>query len=163
MRRTDRELREELAWKILKNHDHGVLSLVLPDGNPYGVPVNYGVFDRFLVFHGANEGQKIDAIDVFPKASFCVVGASDVDKATLSTHYASTIVSGPIRKIVDFEEKRIWLIRLLAHYGISERDAMWSLSVDIPATTVLVLDVEAITAKGFEDAVKPVAKGSTRP
>lgn len=162
MRRSDRELREELAWKILQDNDHGVLSLTLPDGMPYGVPVNYGVFERCIVFHGANEGQKIDAIDVFPKASFCVVAASTVDKATLSTHYASTIVSGTIRKITDFHEKRLWLIRLLAHYGISEEAAMWSLSVDIPATTVLVLSVEEITGKGYADALKPKTEGMIR-
>lgn len=163
MRRSDRELSQELAWEILRNNDHGVLSLVLPDGLPYGVPINYGVFERSLVFHGATEGLKIDAIDVFPKASFCVIAASDVEKATLSTHYASTIAFGTIRKIESFEEKRVWLIRLLAHYGISESEAMWSLSVDIPLTTVLVLDVETLTAKGFEDAAKRRSMGVPRP
>jgi hypothetical protein len=130
---------------------------------PYGVPINYGVFERTLVFHGATEGLKIDAIDVFPKASFCVVGASDVEKATLSTHYASAIAFGTMRKIVDFDEKRVWLLRLLAHYGISESEAMWSLAVDIPATTVLVLDVESLTGKGFEDAAKRRSMGVKRP
>lgn len=162
MRRTDRELSAELAWTILKTNDHGVLSLVLPDGQPYGVPVNYGVYETSLVFHGANSGLKIDAIDVFPKASFCVVSNSDVDKATLSTFYASAIASGSVRKIVDFEEKRRWLIRLLDHYGISETEAMWSLAVDIPATTILVLDVETITGKGFEDAVRQKAQSWNR-
>jgi nitroimidazol reductase NimA-like FMN-containing flavoprotein (pyridoxamine 5'-phosphate oxidase superfamily) len=41
IRRKDRALSEEEAFKILKAGEYGVLSTVGEDGYPYGVPVSY--------------------------------------------------------------------------------------------------------------------------
>ncbi len=153
MRRTDRELTFDQTMQILKRNQHGILSLVLPDQMPYGVPLNYGLYENTIIMHAALVGLKIDAIAYDPHACFTVVHAAKAEPETLSTHYASAIAMGSIRLVEDPLEKRLWLIRLVAHYGISEQAAQEALKVDTPYTAVLLLDIAALTGKGFADTL----------
>jgi uncharacterized protein len=153
MRRTDRELSFDHALQILKRNQHGVLSLVLPDGTPYGVPINYGLYEQTIIMHAALVGLKIDAIEVDPHACFTVVHASTVEPETLSTHYASAMAFGMIRFATQPEEKRLWLTRLLAHYGIPVHAVTEALETDTPQASVLLLEITTLTGKGFADTL----------
>ncbi len=157
MRRKDRELSPELALRILKENNHGVLSLVLPDGTPYGVPLNYGFEQSEIIMHAALVGLKMDAIAHQPVGSFSVIHKAIVDSKNLQTFYASAIAFGPLKVITDPREKRAYLIKLLKHYRISEEEAQRALEVDTPFTSVIVLKIEKLTAKGyanlFEDSL----------
>ncbi len=149
MRRKDRELSPELALRILKDNNHGVLSLVLPDGTPYGVPLNYGFDQSKIIMHAALVGLKMDAIANHPRGCFTVIHKAEVDSANLQTFYASALAFGPLEVITDPVEKRAYLIKLLAHYHISETDAQKALEVDTPYTSVIVLSIEQLTGKGY--------------
>ena len=52
IRRKDRLLPENEAMMLLENGEYGVLSMVLPDEDAYGIPINY-VWDkqRSIYFH----------------------------------------------------------------------------------------------------------------
>lgn len=56
IRRKDRLLPENEAMMLLENGEYGVLSMVLPDEDAYGIPINY-VWDkqRSIYFHCAPE------------------------------------------------------------------------------------------------------------
>ena len=45
IRRKDRLLPENEAMMLLENGEYGVLSMVLPDEDAYGIPINY-VWDK---------------------------------------------------------------------------------------------------------------------
>lgn len=79
IRRQDRLLREENARRLLKEGEYGVLSMVAPEGTPYGVPVNYVWDGKDAVYiHCAPEGRKLRCLLETQKASFCIVGRTHV-------------------------------------------------------------------------------------
>lgn len=153
MRRMDKELTRDIAEAILKQNDYGILSLILPEGTPYGVPVNYGFFDNKIIIHAAMEGTKIDAIKAHPEACFTVVHAHIVDKADLSTFYASAMAFGTVLLIENPIEKRKILLQMLSHYKITESMAQVSLDTETNHTAVLVLPIRFLSAKGDPRAV----------
>ncbi|MDD3842663.1 MAG: pyridoxamine 5'-phosphate oxidase family protein [Candidatus Izemoplasmatales bacterium] len=154
MRRIDKQLSNSMAEAILVQNHYGILSIVLPDGTPYGVPVNYGYVDHEIIIHGATEGTKIDAIRINPFACFTVVHAVINDFIHLNTKYTSTIVHGNIKIITNPEEKRMYLIKLVSHYGLTERDIKTNLITETDITAVLVMSIDQITAKGQADFVQ---------
>ena len=97
MRRNKQALCQEECEQVLRRATSGVLSLISPDGFPYGVPLSYALVDGVIVFHGALEGQKIDCIRRDNRASFCVVDADDVVPEKYTTAYRSVIVRGANR------------------------------------------------------------------
>lgn len=153
MRRHDRQLTHEQATTILKKNNYGILSLVLPDGTPYGVPINYGYKENKLIMHGALVGQKIDAILHQSKACFTVVHTSDVDLPNLTTNYASAMAFGKVSLVEDVQERRDLLIAMLEHYNVTEQMAQEDLDKATKRTAVLVLEIEALSAKGHPQAV----------
>ena len=63
IRRQDRLLTAEEAYTLLKEGEYGVLSMITPEGTPYGVPVNY-VWDGdgAIYIHCASDGRKLNCI-----------------------------------------------------------------------------------------------------
>ncbi len=87
MRRAERMVSQGEARRLLDSSSYGVLSLVSPDGQPYGVPVNhvYVPQDNAVYIHCAQEGQKLDFLRENPKASFTVVGSGQVIEEKFTT------------------------------------------------------------------------------
>ena len=70
VRRRDRLMDEARARELLESSEYGVLSMVTPEGEPYGIPVNM-IWDgrESLYIHCAPVGRKLDALAVNPKVS----------------------------------------------------------------------------------------------
>lgn len=151
MRRIDKQLPETVAEAILKSNDHGILSMVLPDGTPYGVPINYAYDHKEIIMHAALSGQKMEALAVNPSVCFTVVHSSSVDKANLSTNYSSVMAFGTVTIILEPVQKHHYLLKLLAHYGITEQMAEESLRVDSAQTAILVIKIDQLFAKGYPE------------
>ena len=94
MRRKDREISEPEARQLLAQGEYGVLSTVSPDGAPYGVPLSYVYHQGEIFFHSAPEGRKVEYLAAGARASFCVVGATELLPEKFSTRYESAIASG---------------------------------------------------------------------
>jgi uncharacterized protein len=113
LRRQARKIDEEAALGVLRRCDWGVLSTVGPDNRPYGVPLNYALDERgperFLVFHAALEGRKLDNLRHCPQAAFVAVEGAETLPEKFSTAYSSVMVSGPVEIIDDPEAKRACL------------------------------------------------------
>ena len=65
MRRQDRKLEGEEVKEILKSGEYGVLAMVMENGMPYSVPLNYAYDEAAGVIYihcSAEGGQKIDNI-----------------------------------------------------------------------------------------------------
>ena len=102
MRRRAQQLPQEECIEILNNATSGVLAVLGDDGYPYTVPVSHAYYDGKIVFHGAKEGHKIDAIRGCDKVSFCVIAQDEVMPKERTTAFISVVAFGRAR-IVDDE------------------------------------------------------------
>lgn len=147
MRRKDRETSEAEARQLLTEAEYGVLSTVGPDGSPYGIPLSYVYREGGIYFHSAPEGRKLEHLGPGARASFCVVGATELLPEKFSTRYQSAIVSGEIREL-EGEEKTNALRWLVEKYAPEFRQPGEEYIASAQHTTrVFALRVRHITGK----------------
>ncbi len=147
LRRKDRGMPESEARELLERGEYGVLSLCGADNEPYGLPLSYCVLDNAIYFHCALEGRKLALLAVNSRASFCVVGATEVLPDKFSTRYESVIVSGQVSEALDDEKQRC-LAGLVAKY-MNDRmqEGLRYISSDRAKTKVFRLGIEHICGK----------------
>lgn len=116
IRRKDREFTTQEAFGLLESAEYGVLSTVDIDSQPYGVPLHYAYKNKFIYFHCALSGQKLDNIEHNAKVSFCVVGNTKVLPDQFATEYESAIVFG-IASEVEGAERHNALLWILEKYS----------------------------------------------
>lgn len=147
MRRMKQALSQEECEQVLHHATSGVLSLISPDGYPYGVPLSYALVDGVIVFHGALEGQKIDCIRHDNSASFCVIDADDVIPEKYTTAYRSVIVKGRIAIVTDEKQKHDLCIELAKRFYPDESAAEAEYAQFASRLCMMVLTPEVITGK----------------
>jgi nitroimidazol reductase NimA-like FMN-containing flavoprotein (pyridoxamine 5'-phosphate oxidase superfamily) len=132
---------------LLTMSEHGILSTVDTDGQPYGVPLNYVYLNEAIYFHCALPGHKIDNIENNPKVSFCVVGDTKVLPADFSTNYVSTVVFG-VASEVEGEERYNSLMGLLEKYSPDylEEGKKYIKKLD-KVTKVIKIDIQQMSGK----------------
>ncbi|NQV16193.1 pyridoxamine 5'-phosphate oxidase family protein [bacterium] len=147
LRRKDRELSAAAALTILQAGEYGVVSSVGADGQPYGVPVSYTIFDGCIEFHSALEGHKISNFMLNQQVSFCVVGKTELLQEKFSTRYESAIVFGKIIERTG-ESKIRSLQALIAKYSPMHIDA-GDLYIETAqqTTRVFSISIDQITGK----------------
>jgi len=125
MRREDKEILDRgLIDKIIEEAE--VCRLGLSKNNvPYIVPVAFGYDGRYIYFHTAVEGQKIDFMTSNNQICFelehCVKLVPNDDAACKWTFsYCSVIGFGTVKEIVDEDGKAHALAQIMGHY--SRRD-----------------------------------------
>lgn len=123
VRRQDRLLREENAYRLLKEGEYGVLSMVTPEGMPYGVPVNY-VWDGkdAIYIHCAPEGRKLRCLLETAEASFCIVGRTHVIPNKFTTNYESIVLTCRTEIGLPEEERMDALRGIIDKYAPSFRE-----------------------------------------
>ena len=147
MRRFRQLMSDEDAKRILVEGSNGVLSLVCPDGEPYGVPISYACDGgRAIYFHTAVAGQKLDCIEANPCSSFCVVGQDLIVPDEFTSYFRSVIAKGRITVVKDRDEIVKGLKLLCAKYspGI---DPEAEIAKCLPHVAVLRLDIDTLTGK----------------
>jgi len=112
LRRIKQKLNKKDCLKILNDNQYGVLALINIDNTPYSIPLNYFYFENKIYFHGAKNGQKIDAMNYKKDASFCIVDQSDFDGKNFTCLYRSLIIDGEIEFICEEKEKYEILMKI---------------------------------------------------
>lgn len=117
MRKGERRRDEAWALEVFGRAPYVTLSMVRPDGTPYGVPLNMVRRDeRTLYFHCAGEGEKIDCIRVNPTVSLSAVSRCtpkfEEEKQNFTEYFHSAIALGRAEIVTDDAEK-IEALRLL--------------------------------------------------
>jgi nitroimidazol reductase NimA-like FMN-containing flavoprotein (pyridoxamine 5'-phosphate oxidase superfamily) len=104
----ERMIPETEARELLKACTWGTLSMVTPDGMPYGVPINYHYDEaaNALYFHCGPEGKKMDCLEQKPEVSLAVVKDPVLVEERFTTHYESVIVTGWAEVLSDPDERR---------------------------------------------------------
>ena len=133
IRRKDRVLSCDAAWKLLERGEYGFLAMQGMNGYGYGIPLSYAMRDRSLC----------------DRVSFCVVGRTEVMPARFTTAYESALAFGRIRRSLP-EAERLEALRLLAaKYSPDYREtAEKYIAGSFGRTEVLRLDIEHVTGKG---------------
>lgn len=115
--RQDRLLSADAACALLRDGEHGVLSLV--DGSvPYAVPVNY-VWDgaHSIYIHCAPEGRKLRCLEQNGNVSFCIVGRTQVLPDKFTTRYESVIATCHAAVVHSDDERRKAVKLILMKYS----------------------------------------------
>lgn len=125
MRRKDREVKEpEKINEIIMSCDCCRLGFA-DQGSVYIVPMNFGFQEvsgkRFLYFHGAGSGRKMELLKENPSVGFEMDTNHKVNPGDTacgySFRYQSMIGTGRAELIEDIEEKKEALSLLMEHYS----------------------------------------------
>jgi len=153
MRRTDREIKNELEIiEIIEKCD--VCRLAFSENNvPYIVPMNYGYeYENgklTLYFHGAKEGKKHDIMKKNPTACFemdCSHKLIEADEpGEYTMEYESVIGNGNVHLCIEKSEKINALNHLMKKYA-KDREFTFSDQV-LESVTVFKLEVSEFTGK----------------
>jgi nitroimidazol reductase NimA-like FMN-containing flavoprotein (pyridoxamine 5'-phosphate oxidase superfamily) len=114
------------------------------DAEPYIVPLSFGYDGRFIYFHSAKTGKKIDCIKANPRVCFqmeqqVALVAKDPEPCKWTFHFESIIGMGHVEELISFEDKQKGLFEIIRHYDRSQNqlavqnlDAIrvWRISVD---------------------------------
>lgn len=152
MRRNKQQLSNEESVEVLKKGMSGVLAVVGDDGYPYAVPLSYVYSDSKIIFHCANVGHKIDAINNNNKVSFCVTDQDRVVSERFTTHFRSVIVFGKARIIESDFEKRAAIEALAKKYS-SEMDPTNEIENSWNHFCMVEIDIEHMTGKAAKELV----------
>lgn len=117
MRKASRQMDATWALDVLQKAPYVTVSMVRPDGTPYGVPLSLAMKDNStFYFHCADEGEKIDCIKQNPIVSLSAVSKCspkyEEEKNNFTEHYNSAIVIGKADFVTDKDEK-ILALRLI--------------------------------------------------
>lgn len=147
LRRSDRKVSDTEAEELLQQGEYGVLSTGDAEGQPYGVPLSYALLDNAIYFHCALEGRKLDNLAANSRASFCVVGATEVLPEKFSTRYTSVIVFGRVIEALD-QDKQRGLEALVDKYSPDHREkGLQYIAADAAKTRVFKLQIDSICGK----------------
>jgi nitroimidazol reductase NimA-like FMN-containing flavoprotein (pyridoxamine 5'-phosphate oxidase superfamily) len=152
MRKSDREITDIIEIEsIIKESD--VCRIALADGNiPYIVTMNFGYSggkEKYLFFHCAKEGRKLDMIRKNNYACFEMDTGHGLKAGTqacdFSMAYSSVVGYGFISFVSDEKEKLNCLMQIMAHY--TDRKDLTFRTDSISRTTVLRLEIKEMTGK----------------
>ena len=166
MRRSRQRLSEQEALNLLDETTSGVLSLVDPEGMPYGVPLSFARDGNHLYFHCAREGRKLQCIQSHPYGSFCVISADEIIPEKFTTSFISVMASGPLYLVEEEVEKRKALYLLTDRYSKTVPFARHEAEVEgsINRTMVLRLDIQSLSGKESKERMqeRTVSQKSSR-
>lgn len=149
-----RVMPQEEAIQVLQKGKYGIMSIATPDGEPYGVPLNYFYLpeEQAIYFHCFVKGRKLNILKENNRVSFAVIGQETIMPERFVTHYDSVIATGTASFITDPQEKTKRLIQLcdiLAPGVLDRRDEV--IRKQLAAVTIVKISVEQITGKKNRD------------
>jgi nitroimidazol reductase NimA-like FMN-containing flavoprotein (pyridoxamine 5'-phosphate oxidase superfamily) len=123
-----------------------VCHFAMCDGDqPYVVPLNFGYDGRFLYFHAAQEGRKIDIIKRNNKVCFEFDILHDIVKAERAckwgSKYESVIGSGTAEILDDQDAKKVALEWIMRQYGSDACDFSEEVVKKTLILRVLILEI----------------------
>lgn len=117
MRKAQRRKDAEWALEVFDRAPYVTVSMVRPDGTPYGLPLSLiRSDDKTFYFHCADEGEKIDCLKHNPVVSLSAVSKCtpkfEEEKKNFTEYFHSAIAIGKAEFVTDKVEK-IEALRLL--------------------------------------------------
>lgn len=110
MRKANRQKGPEWAMEVFDKAPYVTVSMIRPDGTPYGLPLSLvrGDADTFY-FHCAGEGEKLDCLRANPVVSLSAVSRCmpkfEPEKNNFTEYYHSAVACGRAETVTDSSEK----------------------------------------------------------
>jgi len=159
MRRKELEVMDPKAIELFLKKGKSVNVAFFDENAPYVVPLSYGYYEedgnKFLVFHGAKEGHKLDLAKLYPNVGFDIIAMDEShqdENGECTVYYASLIGTGKVEMVEDREEKIKCLNILLSHQGA--RPYPFERMIDYVA--VGRIRVLSLTAKAKKPALEKI-------
>ncbi|MDE7116422.1 MAG: pyridoxamine 5'-phosphate oxidase family protein [Muribaculaceae bacterium] len=146
MRRFNQELPESEINRILQEGKYAVIALDGDEYYPYAVPVNYVYDGEAIYLHSASTGHKTDSIRRNPRCSICVVDKDDVIPEEFTSYFRSVIAFGHA-KILDREDEKIKILRMLSDKYSPGIDPTDEISRFIKTVCIIRIDIDSISGK----------------
>ena len=155
MRRKDKQLPPEEAWRILRKAEYAVMSMVDSAGNPYAIPISYAVKDESLYMHCAIEGTKLDLINNHAAVCVTAVGSTKLVPQRFTTEYESAVAFGMATIVTEEAEKLSGLMAIAAKYSPDfQGEAVEYINRALHKTVVIRVIIESIYAKASPPRTK---------
>ena len=104
MRRTDRQRDAGFALEIIDRCAYGVAAMTAADGAPYCIPLSLVRLGKFLYFHCAMEGTKVDLLRRDPRVCISFVGANQAAQDDFYHLLPVGLCGGEAAEVLDREE-----------------------------------------------------------
>ena len=149
MRRKEKEITQRQEIDAVIN-DCDVIHLALALNNePYVVPLNFGYDGRWIYFHTARQGRKIDFFEANPRVCFALerrvrVMPHETRPCKWSCTFESVIGEGIVTERCDLEQKITGLNQVMKHYSSES----WTFDAKaVEATRVWRIEIQQVTGK----------------
>lgn len=148
MRRKDREMDTDFAWKIVDKCEYAVLAMADMGGSPYCIPISICRDGSFVYFHCALQGKKLDLLRGNPKVCLTCVGDTHRMADKFSTEYESAVIMGTASEVLQDCEK-IHALQLLCerHTPTNMRAFEEAVVRSLSNTGIWKINVSQITGK----------------
>ena len=121
VRQKDREIKDRKVIDDIIKRCRVCHLAMCDNGQPYVVPLNFGYDGRFLYFHAAPEGRKIDIIKINNRVGFEFDILHKIVKAEQAckwgAKYESVIGSGTVEIVDNLDAKKEALEWIMRQYG----------------------------------------------
>lgn len=111
----------QMLESMLKQIEFG--TMIIPDIEPYGVPVSFCYQDDTIYFHGAKAGRKYELLKHNPKVSFSAIRVYSYIPSSFLHHtmiptqfFFSVYMNGRFEVVNDFDRKKTMLKALVQKY-----------------------------------------------
>ena len=150
MRRFKQQVSDDECKKILTEENRGTFSVIGDNGYPYTIPINfyYDETDHKIYFHGAKEGQKVDAINQCNKVCFTTWNQGFKKEGHWEWNVTSVVVFGRVALVTDRTVIEDRLRKLAIKYYPTEdevEEEMSSSSAD--RVQLYAIEIEHMTGK----------------
>lgn len=116
MRKAKRQKDADWAYEVFDKAPYVTVSMVRPDGTPYGLPLSLVRKGDVFYFHCAAEGEKLDCLKASPVVSLSAVSKCtpkfEEEKLNFTEYYHSAVALGRAEAVSSDDEK-IEALRLL--------------------------------------------------
>lgn len=124
MRKAGRRRDADWALEVFDRAPYVTMSMVRPDGSPYGLPLNMVRRDeRTFYFHCAAEGEKMDCLRGCAVVSLSAVSRCkptfEEEKGNFTEHFHSAVATGRAEIVTD-EAEKVEALRLLCERFLPE-------------------------------------------
>jgi nitroimidazol reductase NimA-like FMN-containing flavoprotein (pyridoxamine 5'-phosphate oxidase superfamily) len=145
MRQKDKEIKDRAAIDGIIRRCRVCHLAMCDEGQPYVVPLNFGYDGRFLYFHAALEGRKIDIIKRNNRVGFEFDILHDIVTAQRAcdwgAKYESVIGSGAAEIVDDLDAKKQVLEWIMHQYGSDANDFSDEILKKTLILRVLILEI----------------------
>lgn len=148
MIRKDREMPETFAFDVANRCDYATISLIDPEGAPYGVPLQIFVSEKKIYFHSATKGFKLDCLHENPQVCISCVSHMEIISEEFTTKYQSATLRGTAKEILNSEEKMAILYKIAQRYTPNHAHlAGKEIETYLNATSIWEIEISSATGK----------------